>query len=174
MPVTMPVVLRAMAHHSYGHSFPECLQKAQRKLLPMIPDRRIPPVNRSGLQQFLAITTPKVAPADPARLKISQQLFTRTQICHPDVVARGRQTPATETADKNPQSVSSRINWRKDRFRLNHSSPLKARSRMAGTNASSSAAVSVCRRFSASTSDCTSARRFCHETGGIQSSCDNS
>src|SRR6185312_12805928 len=37
-----------------------------------------------------------------------------------------------------------------------HNSPLKARSRMAGSKASSSVAVSACRRFRASTSHCTS------------------
>src|SRR5664280_1446069 len=37
---------------------------------------------------------------------------------------------------------------------LYHNSPLKARSRMAGSKASSSAAVSACRCFSASTSAC--------------------
>jgi len=70
--VTMALrfILSAMAHQGNWAPLAQFLEKAQRKLLPVIFDRAVFLVKSAALKQFFAVTTAEFAPLDSARQKI--------------------------------------------------------------------------------------------------------
>ena len=120
----------------------------------MIFDCTVAFIERTAFKKLFAIRTAKFRPTNLPRLPLPKKLFTRPKICHPDVIAPFRQTPATKASSENAQAVFPRFDSRENRFRFDHNSPLKALSRIEGRSASSSAAVSACRRFRVSTTIC--------------------
>lgn len=65
-------IFSAMAHQGNRATFGQLLDKAQSKLLPVVFDRKVFPVNRPSFKKFLAVKTVELKPADFVGLYISQ------------------------------------------------------------------------------------------------------
>ena len=51
----------------------------------------------AAFKQFFCVATAELAPINLFGLKVSQQPLARTEVCHPDIVSRHRQSPSTKT-----------------------------------------------------------------------------
>src|SRR5581483_10642761 len=87
VPVTVRLVLGAMAKKRHIAGASERLQKPQREFLTMVLDGAVARVHATAFGALLAIAAGKLGPIGLAGQNIMQKLLARTEIGHPDVVA---------------------------------------------------------------------------------------
>jgi len=106
MPVTMPLLLGAMAKKRYSLFLRQVLEQAKSKLLAVIFDSPVPRIDATGLEQFLRVTPAEFRPRYFAVQDRIPQLFTRAEVRHPDIEPIRRQSVTPSSGSENPESVA--------------------------------------------------------------------
>jgi hypothetical protein len=105
VPMTMRFVLGAMAQQRHGLFLGKMLQEAQGKFLAVVLNSFIALIDRSAFAQFLAIPIVELRPADFSGNKFIPELFTWSQVGHPDIVTILWDAPAQAARRENAKAV---------------------------------------------------------------------
>lgn len=117
MAMTVPLLLRALAHQGNSFAFRKFCEQTQREFLAVIFDGAIATVNGSAFKQFHPVTTSKLRPGDSPGKKGARQGFAGPGIRHPHLVAGGRQVTTAKSGRENSQTIPD-FNWAVDGFVL--------------------------------------------------------
>jgi hypothetical protein len=123
VPMTVRLVLRAMAHESYVPTPRKNAQQTQGELLAVVLDSLVLRVCLKLPEQFGTITAAKVSPRQPARTVGMQQALTRAQIRHPYIVFRSFQATPLRARGQYAKTILRPVDRRVDRFRPEHQGP---------------------------------------------------
>jgi len=106
MPVAMFLLFGAMAEQSDRSRPSKMLQEAQGEFLAVIANGAVSPVDRSRLEQFLAISPAELLPGNLFRQERPQQRLARADIRHPDVVSVLWQSATAKACGQHAQAIA--------------------------------------------------------------------
>lgn len=111
---------RAMAEQRDRLVLRQFLNQSQRKLLPMISDDLIVSIGPAALKHFRLIPARVGVPINRPFQKTFEQRFARSQVCHPNVIARFLYPSPPKASHENAQAVFFRIDRGMNRFCSKH------------------------------------------------------
>jgi hypothetical protein len=97
VPMTLPLVLRTMAHDRDAASPGKPLDESERELLAVILYRPAARIDWAVHEQFVPVLAKELGPGNPTRLAVSKKPLTRRQRWHPHVVSGCRHSTSTES-----------------------------------------------------------------------------
>jgi hypothetical protein len=116
MSVTLCLIFSAVAHERYMTRTGQRLEQAQCELLTMVLDAATARIDRPIQEELRPVATREPGPRYSAGQVRLEQSLAGPQRRHPDVIACGRHTAATETSRKNPETIGLAIDRAPDGF----------------------------------------------------------
>src|ERR1700693_5174792 len=118
--MTLLLIFCAMAHQGHRASTSELLYQAQREFLSVVLDGSAASVYRAVKEQFLLVLLRKLRPGDFPILEGREKALTRTEIGHPNVIARRWQPTTAKSSDEPEKAITLAIDGRPGAFRSEH------------------------------------------------------
>ena len=125
VPVAMRFIFRAVTQESHRSLTGQVLEQAERELLPVVLDLLVAVIDSAVFAQLPQVEPAEFRPRDFSGENGLPQLFTRPEICHPDIVAIARHAAATTARGQYAQSIHLSLDGRLYRFRSDHFDILK-------------------------------------------------
>lgn len=124
--MAMRLIFIAVAHDGDGMALREGLKKSKGEFLSVVFDRAVEAVDGAAFKQLSPVSLGEFSPRQSTRLERPEQGFARTEVGHPDVIARFAQATASDASGQDSQAVFGWLDWAIDGFGFDHAACSKS------------------------------------------------